>query len=44
MVAARNSYCNGGGAIPDASCLIKCHVFKDNHLLIVRNWGLGELK
>lgn len=42
MVAARNS--NGGGAIPGASCLIKCHLFKDNHLLIVRNWGLGELK
>lgn len=27
MVAARNS--NGGGAIPDASYLNKCHVFKD---------------
>lgn len=42
MVAARNS--NGGGAIPDASCLIKCHVSEDNHSLIVRNLGLRELK
>lgn len=42
MVVVRNS--NGGGVIFDVLCLIKCYVFKDNYLLIVRNWGLGELK